>query len=148
MKKLISLFLVTLSLFLLVSCAATPTASGADKLVYGERYISLDSCEPEANYTAMLIEKNAIQKYVYYKSMGRVYHYTITYKYEIIDDGKLAYFFDSIELHDGNNAASKGDYNQSSGILCFSENVLSTLDGKTLYVRESYFNNELTHFGK
>lgn len=83
---------------------------------------------------------------MYYESLERVYHYTVTYKYEIIENGKLAYFYDSFETHEGNNAASAD--NQSSGILSFSENVLSSLDGKSIYVRESYFNNELPNFGK
>lgn len=146
MKKILSLLLVVIALVSLVACAKEPNTSGANKLVYGERYISLDGCEPDHNFYTFLIEKDAIYKYVYYKSDERVYHYTITYKYEIIENGKLAYFYDSFEAHEGNNAASAD--NQSSGILSFSENVLSSLDGKSIYVRESYFNNELPNFGK
>ena len=148
MKKILSLLLIVIALVSLVACAKEPNASGAGKLVYGERYISLDGCEPDHNFYTLLIEKDAIYKYVYYEFAERVYHCTITYKYEIIENGKLAYFYDSFETHEGNNAASAGAYNQSSGILSFSKNVLSSLDGESIYVRESYFNNELPNFGK
>ena len=148
MKKIISLFLVVFSLLSLSACAKKQNAPGAGKIVFGEQYINVENADPERDYTSFFFEKDYLHKFVYYySSSDRVYHYTITYKYEIIDEGTLAYFYDSVELHETHNATDAEEYNDSSGILLFSENVLYTQDG-TLYARETYFKNELSNFGK
>lgn len=155
MKKIISLLLIVVLLLSLAACGKTQDTSGANKLVYGEKYVKLridDTETPENDVSYYIVKKDCIEKYVYYKSRAilsdefHIYHYTVRYKYEIMDEGTLAYFYDSIEFHEGHNT-DRNSYKQSNGILLFSENVISTTQND-LYVRESYKNNELNSFGK
>ena len=64
-----------------------------------------------------------------------------------MDEGTLAYFFDSIEIYDDDNRTNKDKPGTNNGILLFSKNVISTQSGN-LFIRESYLENELKNFGK
>jgi hypothetical protein len=75
-----------------------------------------------------------------------VYHYTLTFKYEIVEDGTLAYFFDGVEIHDDDTKHVDKDFSERAGLLMFSKNVLSTPEG-ALYINETYLEEELVNFG-
>jgi len=149
MKKVLSVLLVLCCLLALASCGAggsSPDSSTANKIVYGARYVRANTIEkPDEEQTYYVIYKDRIE-YHYYsfsESYGTISHYTTTYKYTVMDEGTLAYFYDSIETHDNHtsNATPKNDY----GLLLFSKNVLSTPSG-TLFVLEDYAENQLPNF--
>lgn len=148
MKKIISLLLVLVCLVSLSACGGTSQdASGANKIVYGEKYYSIsDASDPIEERRYYLFEKDLVHYHYYHAYNSMVSHYTVSYKYEIMDEGTLAYFFDSVEYHDDHTKLMDGY--SISGILLFSENVIATGSGQSLYVRESYLENELTNFGK
>ena len=135
-----------------VSAPVKQDTSSSNKIVFGEKYISEDSVSrPEDQQTYYIFEDGLLKRHYYSEvdTLGgsKISHYTRTYKYEIMDDGTLAYFFHSMTLHDDdtyNEARTKDNVN---GILLFSENVLSSPEGY-LYIRESYIKSELPNFGE
>ena len=149
MKKIIAVLLLVCSLLTLCACGAKKQdASSANKLVYGEKYIKAsDVSLKEAEQKYYVFEKDYLTFYCYDETYDGRVHYTITYKYEIMDEGTLAYFFDSIEIYDDDDVTKEREKNMDRGILLFSQNVLSTQSG-TFYVRESYLEDELENFGK
>ena len=153
MKKILSLFLILCLASSLCACGATvQDASSANKLVYGEKYIRTDTIsEPEEQRVYFVFEKDLLINHNYYQSTFSdhdVYHYTVTYKYEIMDEGTLAYFFHSVTFHEDHTAPmSEKELRNQRSILLFSENVLYN-NGNVLYVRESYAEKELPNFGK
>ena len=153
MKKILSLFLILCLASSLCACGATvQDASSANKLVYGEKYIRIDTIsEPEEQQVYFVFEKGLLINPIYYQSTFSdhdVYHYTVTYKYEIMDEGTLAYFFHSVTFHEDHTAPmTETSLRNNSGILLFSENVLYD-NSNTLFVRESYAEKELPNFGK
>ena len=153
MKKILSLFLILCLASSLCACGATAQdASSANKLVYGEKYIHTSTIsEPEEQQRYFVFEEDLLINHEYYQaSLKNVYHYTVTYKYEITDEGTLAYFFHSVTFHEDHTAPmTETSLRNNRGILLFSENVLySNSDILTLYVRESYAEKELPNFGK
>lgn len=149
MKKLLSILLIICCLTAFCACgASTPDTSSANQIVYGEKYIyANEAAAPKSEQEYYIINKNSIKYYCYYEySKDIVYHYTVTYKYEIMDEGTLAYFFDSIEIYDDDTKTRK-DENTTHGILMFSKNVIYT-DSGNLFIRESYLKKELKNFGK
>ena len=65
-----------------------------------------------------------------------------------MDEGTIAYFYNSIKIYEDDEATSLDDKNRmtgNSGILLVSENVLSTTGG-AIYVRQSYFEEKLPNF--
>ena len=149
MKKIIAVLVLACSLLTLCACGAKKQdASSANKLVYGEKYIKAsDVSLKEAEQKYYVFEKDYLIFYCYDETYDGRFHYTITYKYEIMDEGTLAYFFDSIEIYDDDDVTKEREKNMGYGILLFSENVISTQAG-TLFVRESYLENEIENFGK
>lgn len=149
MKKIISLLLVLVCLVSLSACGGTSQdASGANKLVYGEKYICLSDMDiPAEQRSYYIVEKDTLSFHYYSMGYSGLNHYTKSYKYEIMDEGTLAYFYDSIVYHDDHDSTGPIS-TDGSGILLFSENVIATGQNQTLYVRESYLENELTNFGK
>ena len=93
-------------------------------------------------------DKEYLQHHYYYhsSSYGYTHHYTMRCRYEIMDDGTLAYFYDSVTIHD-DHTREDGYSTGKSGILLFSENVVATQAGD-LYIRESFLENELKNFDK
>ena len=155
MKKILSLFLILCLASSLCACGATvQDASSANKLVYGEKYIRADTIsEPEEQQVYFVFEKDLLINHEYYQySVNAVCHYTATYKYEIIDEGTLAYFFHSVTFHEDHTVLlmSEEGLRNDNGILLFSENVLyeNSEVSNVLYVRESYAEKELPNFGK
>ena len=154
MKKILSLFLILCLASSLCACGATmQDASSANKLVYGEKYILASTIsEPEEQQVYFVFENDLLIYHVYYQySRDDAYHYTATYKYEIMDEGTLAYFFHSVTFHEDHTAPmTETSLRNGSGILLFSENVLYANGdvSPTLYVRESYAEKELPNFGK
>ena len=155
MKKILSLLLILCLASSLCACGATvQDASSANKLVYGEKYIRTEYIsEPEERQTYFIFEKDRLL-YHFYNSYSSSYdrraiHYTVTYKYEIMDEGTLAYFFHSVTFHENhdNSLMSEKQLQKQRGILLFSENVLYD-NSNTLFVRESYAEKELPNFGK
>ena len=141
MKKILSLILSLVCLFSLAACAQGQDTSSANKLVYGEKYYYItntdfNNLDKECQY--IIFEKDSFTETK--KSEKYEHDYTITYKYEIMEKGTLAYFYDS--KVDPNHEVESTRY---SGILLFSENVLS--NGSHLYVLESYLDEELPNFG-
>lgn len=146
MKKTLAILLVLTSLLALVSCGAkgsTPDTSAANKIVYGARYIrSEDISEPAEKQNYYVVYKDRIEFHSYYYSSLSETHKecTVTYKYTIMDEGTLAYFYHSDE-------PKNTVRHDRSGLLLFSENVLATTAG-VLFVREDYAKNELPNFDK
>ena len=154
MKKILSLFLILCLASSLCACGATmQDASSANKLVYGEKYIRTNTIsEPEEQQVYFVFENDLLIYHVYYQySSNSAYHYTAAYKYEIMDEGTLAYFFHSVTFHEDHTAPmTETSLRNGNGILLFSENVLYANGdvSPTLYVRESYAEKELPNFGK
>ena len=151
MKKVLSLLLIVLCLLALCACGDTKAqdTSNANKLTYGVKYISATSVSlPEEEQIYYMFEEDEMIFHYYYKSTSgtRVSHYTLTFKYEIVDDGTLAYFFDGVEIHDEDTEHVDKDFSERAGLLMFSKNVLSTPDG-TLCINETYLEEELGNFG-
>ena len=151
MKKILTLFLILCLASSLCACGATvQDASSANKLVYGEKYIRTEYVsKPEEPPEYFVFEKDLLIDHTYYQSNDHgVYHYTVTYKYEIMDEGTLAYFFHSVTFHEDHTAPmTEAAVRNNKGILLFSENVLYA-NSNVLYVRESYAEKELPNFGK
>ena len=146
MKKALAVLLVLCSLFALASCGArgsTPDTSAANKIVYGARYIRWDDISEPAekqNYYVVYMDRIEYHSYFYSEVSEADLEYTVTYKYSVMDEGTLAYFYHSCEPA----GAVKTD---RSGLLLFSENVISTNSG-ALFVREDYAKSELPNFDK
>lgn len=159
MKKTISFILLVGCLVALCSCGfSIPDMSSASKIVYGEKYIFADDTSlPEDEQNYYIFEKGHLTHHYYYHRTSRdsdtgevfhnIEHYTLTYKYTVMDEGTIAYFFDSIEIHDDDTETKENYGNTKRGLLLFSENVVSTISG-ALYVRQSYLDEELENFGK
>ncbi len=152
MKKAFAILLVLCSLLALASCgakASTPDTSSANKIVYGARYILTDHItKPEEQQIYYVIYKDHLEYhfYEYFPKEEETQHYTVSYQYTIIDEGTLAFFYDSYVIYEDDNATKK-IYSDHKGRLIFSENVLSSPSG-TLYVREDYAEKQLPNFGK
>ena len=151
MKKVLSLFLILCLASSLCACGATAQdASSANKLVYGEKYIHTNTISlPEEQQRYFVFEKDLLIYHTYYwYSVDDGCPYTVTYKYEIMDEGTLAYFFHSVTFPEDYTAPiTETELRNNNGILLFSENVLYS-NSDTLYVRESYAEKELPNFGK
>ena len=105
-----------------------------------------------------MFEEDALTYHYYYQYEGYydytlkeytgnyVAHYTLTCKYEIMDDGTLAYFFDEVEIHDDDTKTVDKDLSGRAGILLFSKNILATTAG-AIYINENYLEEELVNFG-
>ena len=135
MKKLLAIsLLLIICTFVICSCAGTPDMSTVNKIIYGEKYHRARDYEAdgEENFPYYIIYEDG---YLEYTSAS----YTTRYKYEIVDESTLAYFFDSSTDED----AKTNDHD----VLVFSENVLMEKNG-TVFVREGYINEELPSFGK
>ncbi len=154
MKKLTAVLLLLTCLLALSACkTAKLDDDSKGKIVYGEKYIyAEDASEPEEEQTYYIFEKDYLtyHHYYYYESYdGSVdsYSYTVTYKYEAIDEETIAFFFDSVEVHDGDAEEIEERLKDRNSILIVSKNVLMS-QGGDLYVRESYLEDELTNFDK
>lgn len=152
MKKIVALLIAFVCLLTLVACDQSQSSedSSENKVVYGEKYIlssDVNKDEDEMQYY-IFEDKEYLQHHYYYhsSSYGYTNHYTMRCRYEIMDDGTLAYFYDSVTIHDDNTR--EGGYSTGkSGILLFSENVVTTQAGD-LYIRESFLEDELKNFSK
>ena len=149
MKKIVALLIAFVCLLTLVACDQPKSSedSSENKVVYGEKYILRDDVNKDEDEMRYFVfeDEHYFKYYCYYSYRSDIYHYTIRYRYEIIDDGTLAYFYDSMTIYDDDTLTSTNS--TSSGILLFSENVISRQNGE-LYVRESFLENELKNFGK
>nr|MBE6545284.1 hypothetical protein [Oscillospiraceae bacterium] len=146
MKKILSCLLLVSCLLSLCACEFTVSDMfSPNKVVYGEKYIHEDyTSKPENEQIYYIFEKDYLI-FHYYADGSDITHYTITYKYELIDEETIAYFFDSIEIHDDDTRTVKSYYPYSEGVLIISKNVVMTLNGK-LYVRQSYLDEELENY--
>ena len=147
MKKLIAFLLVLACLFLLCSCSGKKQdTSSANKIAYGEKYIlKTDVARPETQQSYIIFEDGLMKWHQYSFYNGNIDSRIISYKYEIIDEGTLAYFFHSEKILEGKDKARKTSV--SSGIMMFSENVFCSVDESLkLYVRELYIEEELPNF--
>ena len=158
MKKIIALLLVMCCFMTLFACKnesdgdGNQDTSSANKIVFGEKYISEDSVSRPEDQQIYYIFEDGLLKYHYYSEVdiwedSKISHFTRTYKYEIVDDGTLAYFFHSMTLHDDDTYTKARTKDNKNGILLFSENVLSSTE-EYLYIRESYIKSELPNFGE
>ena len=158
MKKLVAVLLLLTCLFALSACkTAEIDDDNKGKIVYGEKYIcAVDVSDSEEEQSYYIFEKDYLtyHYYYYYESYDDsvdTYSYTVTYKYEAIDEETIAFFFDSVDEIDGLDTAEEEELkerlNDKNGILIVSKNVLMS-QGGTLYVRESYIEDELTNFDK
>ena len=134
MKKILAIsLLIAFCTLAICSCVGTPDMSSVNKITYGERFYSAENYDEDlSNHPYIIIYDDGFMDRV---TSSR----TIRYKYEIVDESTLAYFyFDSTGVNTDTN---------KHGIFAFSENVLLDKDG-TVYVREGYVNEELPSFGK
>ena len=155
MKKILSVLLILSCLLVCCACRGDTTEKDPleNKVVYGEKYIRTNTIsEPEEQQVYFVFENDLLIYHVYYQySSNSAYHYTAAYKYEIMDEGTLAYFFHSVTFHEDHTAPmTETSLRNGNGILLFSENVLYANGdvSPTLYVRESYAEKELPNFGK
>lgn len=147
MKKILSCLLLVSCLLSLCACEFTVSDMfSPNKVVYGEKYIHEDyTSKPENEQIYYIFEKDYLI-FHYYAGGSSIAHYTITYKYEMIDEETIAYFFDSVEIHDDDTRTAEYDRSSSDGVLMISKNVVMTLGG-ILYVRQSYLDEELENYG-
>ena len=148
MKKLLSILLLAVSVLGLLSCSAASKVddSTVGKIVYGEKYIrGVNLPEEQQNY--YIIYDDHIEYHYYYKEYhgDDVTHYKMKFKYTIVDESTLVYFYDSVECYDDCNEHLHSS--STTGTLIFSENVLLN-ENMSEYVRESYFEDELTNYCK
>ena len=152
MKKIVALLIAFVCLLTLVACDQSQSSedSSENKVVYGEKYIRSGDVNKDENEMQYYIfedqEYLQYHYYYYYSSYGYASHYTMRCRYEIMDDGTLAYFYDSATIHD-DHTREGGCSTGESGILLFSENVVTTQEG-ALYIRESFLKDELKNFHK
>ena len=160
MKKIISAIILICCIFSLSSCFLFGDESDGDAVngvglfedelngvVKGEKYYSVDKLESQ-NYRYYVFDGDHIEyTYYYYSDANYVVHYTIIYKYVVIEKGMIAIFSDSVEIYDDDNASSEDKLAYYNGQLILSKNVLINLVGNN-FVRESYLENELKNFGK
>lgn len=150
---IIVLLLATFGLFGCQNAHKVDTSS-SNKIVYNVKYISNEAVnqpvEKQTYYIFTSKEKLTYHRYYVYSSSfseeSRVTHYTIEYIYEVMDDGTLAYFYDSIIIHEDDNQTDEAEKKSTSGILLFSENVLTNSNG-FLYINENYL-EKIPNFGK
>ena len=153
MKRLVGIVLLFCMLLACCACSgAKLDTSSANKVVYGEKYIYVNAVrKPAEQQTYFIFYENGTLEYHVYgaaTAYSKCSHYTITYRYEVMDEGTVAYFFDSIKIYEDDEETSLDDKNRmtdNSGILLVSENVLSTT-GSAIYVRQSYFEEKLPNF--
>ena len=161
MKKTLSFLLVVCCLLALCACGDTreQDTSNANKLTYGVKYISKASVSlPEEQQRYYMFEEDELLYHYFFEYEGHydyildqytgayVEHYTLTCKYEIMDDGTLVYFFDEVEIHDDDTKTVDKDVSDTAGILLFSKNVLTTPSG-SIFINENYLDEELGNFG-
>jgi len=152
MKRLFSILLIVGCLLGVCACSASSKVddSTVGKIVYGEKYIS-DFNRPKEQQDYYIVYEDYLEFHYYddneYIDSGErgVSHYKMKCKYTIVDESTLAYFHDSVKCYD--DCEIKNHSTASSGILIFSENVLMTKEMRK-FVRESYYENELTNFCK
>lgn len=156
MKKVLSLLLAVLFALTLCACNLRPSdGNGASeqKLVYGEKYMSSGSINGKSYFEHyVLFEDDGYADYYYktvYQDTGKKYHYKITCRYEIVDDGVVCLFYDSAKIYSDDNTTVIEDLDRFTRTFIFSENVLlrATSDGYTYFFRESYAENEIPNFG-
>jgi len=144
MKKILSIILVLVCLLSLCACTQEQDLSSATKLVYGEKYISLTDYDPEQSYSYIIFDETYMKHSYFNKGKA---DYTVTYKYEIMNDGKLAYFYDSLTIHAYGASTNTNLLKGGGGVFDFSENIISN-PLSDIYVRESYINENLPYFAK
>lgn len=145
MKRIISVFILICCLFSLSACNLSDLmGDNLNGVVLGEKYIYSDYVNQEYE-KYYIVEKDRLVYYVKNYAVDLVAEYTVTYKYTVLEDGMISYFYDSIEINDANHNENSFIYN--NGILILSENVISTPSGTT-FIRESYLKDELENFGK
>ena len=146
MKRIIALLLVTLCLLSLAACG---TSSGTE-VTYGEKYIyKSDVSLPEGEQSYLIFYRNGtFDFHYYYRSSvyeGEVTHCTLTMKYEVLSDGRVACFYDSVELHDDDNQSKAEDFSDDSYIMTLSKNVIVRGED-SFYIRESYLEDGIPNF--
>ena len=155
-KRTLSLFMIFCMLLSLAACGAgahRADTGSANKIRYNEKYIRAAVVDkPEEQQTYYIFTADTLTYHYYrhsYYPTTSVEHYTVVYRYEVMDEGTLAYFFDSIEFHDDHSASTKESaYCHSNGVLLFSENVLlDASSGNISFIREAYWKEKLTNFG-
>ena len=154
MKKVLSLLLAVLFALTLCACNLRPSdGNGASeqKLVYGEKYMSSGSINNENDHEQYVVFEDDGYADYYYKSVyidnSNKYHYKITCRYEIVDDGIVCLFYDSAKIYSDDNTTDIEDLDRFTKTFIFSENVLLRQDAGEYYFRESYAENEIPNFG-
>ena len=151
MKKIVSLILACIFTLSLCACggAKEVNAPGANKLVYGEKYIRHDYVGNEHSTVYIVFIDDRYVDYTVDGSKNGNSHYTIRCRYEVMDEGVLCMMFDSIKVYDDGKPLSViNEYSDFYKTLMFSENNLVDSTNGNLYIRESFAKNELPNFGK
>ena len=148
MKKIVSLILMCVFLLSLCACGGAKEVNvpGANKLVYGEKYIRYDHVGNEHPSVYIVFSDDRYADYTVDGSKNGNSHYTIRCRYEVMDEGVLCLMFHSIDIKSSD--IDLGSYSTFNKLLMFSENNLVDSKNGNLYIRESFAKTELPNFGK
>lgn len=144
MKRIISVFILICCLFSLSACNLSDLmGDNLNGVVLGEKYIYSESVNKEYEQYYIVEKDRLIYHHI---SNATNNNYTITYKYTILEEGMISYFYDSKEINDTNHDENSFVYNNS--MLIISENVIYNASSQMQFIRESYLKDELENFGK
>ena len=143
MKRIISVFILICCLFSLSACNLSDLmGDNLNGVVLGEKYVYSDSVNKEYEQY-FIVEKDRL--IYHFRNSENTSNYTVTYKYTILEEGMISYFYDSKEINDTQHDENSFVY--ENGMLILSENVIYT-QSQMQFIRESYLNDELKNFGK
>lgn len=143
MKRIISVFILICSLLSLSACNLSDLmGDNLNGVVLGEKYVYSDSVNKEYEQY-FIVEKDRL--IYHFRNSENTSNYTVTYKYTILEEGMISYFYDSKEINDTQHDENSFVY--ENGMLILSENVIYT-QSQMQFIRESYLNDELKNFGK
>ena len=143
MKRIISVFILICCLFSLSACNFSDLkGDDLNDVVLGEKYIYAGSVNSEYE-EYYIVEKDRL--IYHFRNDSNNNNYTITYKYTVIEEGMISYFYDSKEINDTSH--DENSFIRKNGMLILSENVIYT-QSQLQFIRESYLNDELENFGK
>ncbi len=148
MKKLLCLFLLAASLFSFCSCRTVSSFISAMEITFEEKYIHTADIElPAEEQEYYILHKNGYGEHHFYyaNALEAVYHYTVTFKYEILDDHLVEGYSVSQIIHEDDNQMSAEEFRKGSKYLfkCYKNTLIEENQYNRTYVREGYAEKEI-----
>lgn len=119
---------------------------GINQIAYGKKYVRYDDVSGYKAYgtgVTIIINANGTIIYESYRNYtsypsGEKYtiRYTVTYKYDIMDEGTLVAYYDSLSILEGSVSVQT----DTTLTIFFSRNEI-LVGGTTVYVCEDYIDN-------